>query len=512
MAQKPRWGELEEEDDGGDYDYLLPPKQVIGPDEHGLKKIIEYKFNDEGNRVKITTTTRVHKLANAWLSRRAVERRSWPMFGDSVQEDVGARLTMVSTEEIIFERPRAPGTKAEDSNASGDPLAQMSKGGVVLMECRTCGKKGDHWTSKCPYKELARPTESFSENPNPSDSSATDSPHLARIKLLSQQYPSTNVKRMTHHLMVYCKHTEHYQHFHSFMEEIEAGFFTKYGEASRYQVQEVIGKGSCGVVGSTVDIHTGEKVAINIYSCCTTGAQVVNPMVFDNRNQHPSDVFKDLRRDCFHWFVTHFHADFVTLATVILCLLWLGVVDGIEYQPSGIALEVRNLPIVVGLIGFCYRIHSVLLNIYTSMKGPSRFPSNMIISFSIGFVLYTAVGVFGYLLFVDVNLQKFFTWYTDGIYDTEGWPQILKLKDWPPSNSFEERLPCHGVEFITSLPFKEYTHPCDGYLNLTVKLPEKSLKPNIGPKTYIGYGVSEELGRGDSVTKLHCHKSGVFLL
>jgi translation initiation factor 3 subunit G len=23
------------------------------------------------------------------------------------------------------------------------------------MLCRTCGKKGDHWTSKCPYKDLA---------------------------------------------------------------------------------------------------------------------------------------------------------------------------------------------------------------------------------------------------------------------------------------------------------------------------------------------------------------------
>nr|KAJ0228104.1 hypothetical protein LSAT_V11C100043760 [Lactuca sativa] len=41
MAQKPRWGELEEEADGGDYDYLLPPKQVIGPDEHGLKVHIQ---------------------------------------------------------------------------------------------------------------------------------------------------------------------------------------------------------------------------------------------------------------------------------------------------------------------------------------------------------------------------------------------------------------------------------------------------------------------------------------
>nr|KAJ0197852.1 hypothetical protein LSAT_V11C700380650 [Lactuca sativa] len=41
MAQKPRWGELEEEADDGDYDYLLPPKQVIGPDEHGLKVQIQ---------------------------------------------------------------------------------------------------------------------------------------------------------------------------------------------------------------------------------------------------------------------------------------------------------------------------------------------------------------------------------------------------------------------------------------------------------------------------------------
>lgn len=107
---KVRWGELEEEEDGEDYAYLLPPRQIIGPDHNGLKKVIEHKFNDEGNKVKITSTIRVRKLANARLSKRAVERRSWPKFGDAVHEDVGARLTMVSTEEILLERPRAPGT------------------------------------------------------------------------------------------------------------------------------------------------------------------------------------------------------------------------------------------------------------------------------------------------------------------------------------------------------------------------------------------------------------------
>ncbi|XP_056864897.1 mitogen-activated protein kinase 8 isoform X2 [Raphanus sativus] len=42
----------------------------------------------------------------------------------------------------------------------------------------------------------------------------------------------------------------------------EAEFFTEYGEANRYQVQEVVGKGSYGVVASALDTHTGERVAI----------------------------------------------------------------------------------------------------------------------------------------------------------------------------------------------------------------------------------------------------------
>ncbi|CAH8270202.1 unnamed protein product [Arabidopsis lyrata] len=148
-TNKLRWGEIDEEEDN--FDFLLPPKQMIGPDQNGVKKVIEYKFNDEGKKVKITTTTRVQKRA---LTKQAVERRSWNKFGDSANEEAGSYLTMRSTEDIILERIRAPGSNAEQSTISGDSMSQLGKPGAVLMVCRLCHKKGDHWTSRCPQKDL----------------------------------------------------------------------------------------------------------------------------------------------------------------------------------------------------------------------------------------------------------------------------------------------------------------------------------------------------------------------
>ncbi|KAI3982873.1 hypothetical protein MKX01_010356 [Papaver californicum] len=95
---------------------------------------------------------------------------------------------------------------------------------------------------------------------------------------------------------------------------------------------------------------------------------------------------------------------------------------------------------------------------------------------------------------VEINIHQFFKGYSEGRSHFNSWPEMLKLKDWPPSNLFEERLPRHGAEFISSLPYQGYANPKSGFLNL-------------GPKTYIAYGNDKELGCGDSVTKLHCDVS-----
>ncbi|ONI22349.1 hypothetical protein PRUPE_2G123400, partial [Prunus persica] len=101
---------------------------------------------------------------------------------------------------------------------------------------------------------------------------------------------------------------------------------------------------------------------------------------------------------------------------------------------------------------------------------------------------------------LDIGIHKFFTGYSKGRFDRQMWPQMLKLNDPSLDDFFKERLPRHCAEFICYLPFEEYTHPHRGFLNLA---------PDMGPKTYIAYGVSEELGRGDSVTKLHCNSCDV---
>ncbi|RID42750.1 hypothetical protein BRARA_J02612 [Brassica rapa] len=136
-----QWGDIGEEDNDG-LDILLP--QVIGPDENGVKKVIEYRLNDEGRRIKVTTTTRVQKRL---LSQRAAERRSWPKFGDAAREEAGLHLTVRSTEDIHLER----GSQAEEATTSGD---SMSQEGGVLMVCRVCRMRGDHWTARCPQRDL----------------------------------------------------------------------------------------------------------------------------------------------------------------------------------------------------------------------------------------------------------------------------------------------------------------------------------------------------------------------
>ncbi|KAK2431574.1 mitogen-activated protein kinase [Trifolium repens] len=71
-------------------------------------------------------------------------------------------------------------------------------------------------------------------------------------------------------------------------------FFTDYGDANRYKIQEVIGKGSYGVVCSAVDTHTGEKVAIKkvhgIFEHISDAARILREIKLLRLLRHPDIV------------------------------------------------------------------------------------------------------------------------------------------------------------------------------------------------------------------------------
>ncbi|KAK6123916.1 hypothetical protein DH2020_042335 [Rehmannia glutinosa] len=81
---------------------------------------------------------------------------------------------------------------------------------------------------------------------------------------------------------------------------------------------------------------------------------------------------------------------------------------------------------------------------------------------------------------VEISTRKFFKGYTQGRQYANFWPEMLKLKDWPPSDKFENLLPRHCDEFIRALPFQEYTDPRVDCLTFFVKLPKKRYKTRYG--------------------------------
>ncbi|XP_057763763.1 mitogen-activated protein kinase 20-like isoform X2 [Salvia miltiorrhiza] len=74
----------------------------------------------------------------------------------------------------------------------------------------------------------------------------------------------------------------------------ELEFFSEYGDASRYKIQEVIGKGSYGVVCSAIDTHTGEKVAIkkihDIFEHISDAARILREIKLLRLLRHPDIV------------------------------------------------------------------------------------------------------------------------------------------------------------------------------------------------------------------------------
>lgn len=154
---KASWGDMMEEIDGKPA--LPAPSELV---EKNIKKLIEYKYNDEGKQVKIT---RVYQLETRKVSKTVAMRKAWKKFGLAVKDNPhgpDSSTTYVGDDVYLTFTTNKEDLEQDDKD---DPLKKLK--GSSIVKCRVC--KGDHWTTKCPYKDSLQPIKDIEDKEKAKD-------------------------------------------------------------------------------------------------------------------------------------------------------------------------------------------------------------------------------------------------------------------------------------------------------------------------------------------------------
>lgn len=137
---KSSWADEVEEEGGA----LPPPSETY---ENGFKILTEYKYNQDNKKVKVVRT---YKIERRVVSKTIAARKNWAKFGDSADDRPGPNpATTVGGEDVFMQ---FISSKEEENKVEEDSLDKLkSMGDKGVVKCRNCN--GDHWTSKCPYKD-----------------------------------------------------------------------------------------------------------------------------------------------------------------------------------------------------------------------------------------------------------------------------------------------------------------------------------------------------------------------
>ncbi|CAH1967700.1 unnamed protein product [Acanthoscelides obtectus] len=123
----------------------LPPSTEVY--ENGFKIVTEYKYNEDDKKVKIVRTYKVEKRI---VSKTIAKRKCLKKFGEASNDKPGPNpATTIVAEDVYMQFLTS---KEEDNKTEDDALDKLKAlGDKNVVKCRNCN--GDHWTSKCPWKD-----------------------------------------------------------------------------------------------------------------------------------------------------------------------------------------------------------------------------------------------------------------------------------------------------------------------------------------------------------------------
>lgn len=162
-------------------DQLPPPTEKIDGD---TKIVTEYKFNEEGKKVKVTKT---YQIVRTEITKGVLKRRQWRPFGKVQSEDEKREAT--STEDELFMQFI---NQKDTQQVEDDPWAKALEANKSLFKCRVCS--GNHATAQCP---LGGGTEDMTADVgglNLSRLNATTNKYVPRPQLMEERgKPSTSM-------------------------------------------------------------------------------------------------------------------------------------------------------------------------------------------------------------------------------------------------------------------------------------------------------------------------------
>lgn len=141
---KPSWADQVEEE--GEDGVLPSPKEQI---DGCVKTLTEYKLNEDEKKIKIVRT---FKIETRKASKVVAHRKNWKKFGNSEFDAAGPNVMTTMVSDDVF-MTFITNKEDLDTQQEEDPMAKLR--GQKMVSCRIC--KGDHWTTKCPYKDTLGP-------------------------------------------------------------------------------------------------------------------------------------------------------------------------------------------------------------------------------------------------------------------------------------------------------------------------------------------------------------------
>lgn len=145
----------------------LPATTRSKDESTGVVTEISYKIDESGKKVRTTRKLRIVKAA-AKVSPAEATRKGWSKFGAEKGHSAGPQTDTTSVgENIKFNLIQGYSTlaarQAQEAAAAEEEAKAKANMGNSSIKCRIC--KGDHYTSRCPYKDTLKPIDGGDADP-----------------------------------------------------------------------------------------------------------------------------------------------------------------------------------------------------------------------------------------------------------------------------------------------------------------------------------------------------------